>query len=52
MNYDNRVLGRAGARDLTTKETKAVSGALPTDTVCTFDEKSGFLDGDASIGEC
>lgn len=52
MSQDNRVLGRVGARELTVKETNAVSGALPTDTVCTFDEKSGFADGDASIGEC
>ena len=52
MDQDNRVLGRIRARELTTMETKAVSGALPTDTVCTFDAKTGSADGDAFIGEC
>lgn len=50
MNQDNRVLGRMRARELTAGETKAVSGALATQTVCTFDGRTA--DGDASIGEC
>lgn len=50
MNQDNRVLGRIRARELTTKEIKAVSGGFQTQTVCTFD--GGTADGDASIGEC
>jgi hypothetical protein len=49
MEQDNRVLGRIWARELTPRETKAVTGALGTQTTCTFDE-GGFRDGDT--GEC
>lgn len=49
MNQDNRVLAHIRARELTTRETKAVSGGITTQTLCTADE-GGFRDGDA--GEC
>ena len=45
---NNRVLGRTGARELTAKEIKAVSGAIGTQTLCSF--YNGTLDGD--LGEC
>lgn len=48
MEQDNRVLARSGARELTTDEMKAVSGAIGTQTLCTF--FNGSLDGD--LGEC
>ena len=46
----NRVLGRQGARDLTPVETNHVTGALGTETICTFGEKGA--DGDVFLGEC
>ncbi|HKD15805.1 MAG TPA: hypothetical protein VKE71_14825 [Candidatus Angelobacter sp.] len=50
---DNRVLSRRGARLLTSEETKRASGSgLPTDTPCTFDPRSGAVDGDVRLGEC
>lgn len=48
MNQDNRVLGRVGARELTPREVDHVTGAIHTETVCTF--FNGVLDGDR--GEC
>ncbi len=51
MNQDNRVLGRKGARELTPREIEHVTGAIQTETVCTFDE-TGFRDGDVFLGEC
>jgi hypothetical protein len=51
MNKDNRVLGRKGARELSSEETGYVFGAIRTQTLCTADGPTGF-DGDASIGEC
>jgi len=50
---DNRVLGRRGARELTTEEAERASASgLPTDTVCTFDPRSNAVDGDVRLGEC
>ena len=50
---DNRVLGRKGARLLSNEEAKRASASgLPTDTVCTFDFRSGAVDGDVRLGEC
>lgn len=49
MNKDNRVLARTQARELTTKEVAAVSGAVKTATLCTF-SAAGGIDGD--VGEC
>lgn len=51
MNQDNRVLNRVGARELTKQEIANVTGALPTDTVCTFSGTSAN-DGDVRLGEC
>lgn len=50
MNHDNRVLGRKGARELTPRETEHISGAVQTETVCTFGPYG--LDGDVRLGEC
>lgn len=50
MKQENRVLGRTGARELTPEETKAIGGALGTDTVCTFGPNG--RDGDTFLGEC
>jgi len=50
---DNRVLGRRGARVLTNEEAERASASgLPTDTVCTYDPRSGAVDGDVRLGEC
>lgn len=35
MNAENRVLGRQGARELTTAETEMISGGFITLSVCT-----------------
>lgn len=48
MNQDNRVLSRKGARELTAREIDHVTGAVHTETVCSFYD--GKLDGD--ISEC
>lgn len=51
-NQQDRVLGRRGARIVTTEEAKSVKGgAGHTATVCTFDPKIG-PDGDVTLGEC
>lgn len=55
MNYDNRVLTRRGARELTQDEVESVQGALKvqhTLTPCFIDKKQQLLNGDQSIGEC
>ena len=50
---DNRVLGRKGARVLTNEEAERASASgLPTDTVCTYDPRTGAIDGDVRLGEC
>lgn len=51
MNQDNRVLGRARARELTLEETKHIASALGTETLCTFNSSTG-RDGDTFLGEC
>ena len=51
-NEDERVLGRAGARELTPQETDHVTGGVHTETVCTFDYQTHSLDGDVKLGEC
>lgn len=54
MNQENRVLGRAGARELTQEEVMAVTGAfqIHTLTPCIVDRNGNLLNGDQSIGEC
>lgn len=53
MNDSNRVLTRAGARELTGEEVELIGGGLHTETVCTIPTAScANKDGDASIGEC
>jgi len=53
MNKDNRVLGRIGARDLSTEEIDTVTGGTRnTLTPCIADNKGNFLNGDTAIGEC
>jgi hypothetical protein len=51
MKQENRVLGRIGARELTPREIEHVTGAVRTETVCTFSAKYG-KDGDVFFGEC
>lgn len=50
---EDRVLGRRGARIVTTEEAMSVKGSGPagTATVCTFNPKIG-PDGDVALGEC
>lgn len=50
---DTRVLGRRGARVVTTEETNVVQGGNgpQTETVCTFKPCCG-ADGDTFLGEC
>lgn len=50
---DNRVLGRRGARIVTTEEAMQVTGngGPRTETVCTFRPGVG-ADGDTFLGEC
>ena len=36
MNHDNRVYGRAGARELTPEELQNVVGAFGTELPCSF----------------
>ena len=43
---ENRVLGRAGARDLTEEELQQISGGVHTNN-CSFNPITGTLDGDA-----
>jgi len=50
MTNDNRLLARRGARELIPSEVDHVTGGIQTLTVCTFDERTGQIDGDA--GEC
>lgn len=54
MNQENRVLGRAGARELSQEEVMAVTGAfrIHTLTPCIVDRNGNLLNGDQSIGEC
>jgi hypothetical protein len=52
MNQDNRVLGRMGARELTSREIDHVTGGVLTETVCTFNYKTHTADGDVFLGEC
>lgn len=54
MNQDNRVLGRIGARDLSTEEVNLVAGGFRSKTVtpCIVDRRGNFLNGDTAIGEC
>lgn len=50
---NNRVLARAGARELTAEEVEHVNGGLHTETLCTVPTTTcPNKDGDASIGEC
>jgi hypothetical protein len=51
-NQDTRVLGRVGARELTSQELDHVTGGIHTLTVCTFNEATRKADGDVSLGEC
>jgi hypothetical protein len=48
---ENRVLGRMGARELTSGEIEHVTGAIRTETVCTISERA-VRDGDVFLGEC
>jgi hypothetical protein len=51
---DNRVLGRRGARVVTTEEAGNITGGgggPQTETVCTFRPGVG-ADGDTFLGEC
>jgi hypothetical protein len=55
-NNVNRVLGRVGARELSTAEVELVTGGKKppeqrTMTVCTI-TVGGTLDGDVTMGEC
>jgi len=54
MKQENRVLGRAGARELTQEEVMAVTGAFRVHTLtpCIVDRNGNLLNGDQSIGEC
>jgi hypothetical protein len=54
MNQDNRVLSRAGARDLTEQEVMAVAGTFRAHTLspCVIDRNGNLLNGDTQIGEC
>jgi len=54
MKQENRVLGRAGARELTQEEVIAVTGAFRVHTLtpCIVDRNGNLLNGDQSIGEC
>lgn len=54
MNQDNRVLGRIGARDLTTEEVNAVAGGFTQHTLtpCIADRQGNYVNGDTAIGEC
>ena len=45
MNQENRVLSRRNARELTVDEIGHVSGAVYTEAPCSFDPKTGQLDG-------
>lgn len=45
MNQDNRVLSRKNARELTIDETGQVCGAIFTGAPCSFDPRTGKLDG-------
>lgn len=48
---DNRVLGRRGARIVDATEAKIVNGGVSTETLCSFNPKTG-IDGDLRTGEC
>lgn len=50
MHYDNRVLSRKGARELTAQETEHICGAVKTETKCSIGPAG--LDGDVRLGEC
>ena len=50
MQKNNRVLGRVGARELTSAEAEAVCGAVRTETKCSVGPNG--LDGDVRLGEC
>jgi len=54
MNTNERVLGRAGARELSEEEVMAVTGAFRVHTLtpCVADRKGNVFAGDQSIGEC
>lgn len=56
MNYENRVLNRKGARQLTQEEINRVYSAMivHTETVCTlqFNAASGSVFADGDPGEC
>ena len=54
MKQENRVLGRAGARELTQEEVMAVTGAFRVHTLtpCIVDRNGNLMNGDQSIGEC
>lgn len=45
-NPDNRVLGRARAREITKQELESIHGGFNT-FVCTFNINTGAKDGDA-----
>ncbi len=50
---DNRVLGRRGARDITTQEMEYVSGALAASTlVCTAISATGTITGPGDGDGC
>jgi hypothetical protein len=52
MKQENRVLGRVGARELTSREIEHVTGSfkVSTETVCSIGPQG--LDGDVRLGEC
>jgi hypothetical protein len=52
MNFENRVLNRRGARQLTREEINIVLGAggIHTATLCSFNPMTKMVDGDP--GEC
>lgn len=54
MKQDNRVLGRTGARDLTTKEVEGVTAGviIHTNTACFVDSRGQAVSLDSSPYEC
>lgn len=51
FNREERVLGRRGARELTTEEASKINGGLGTFTVCSAPNPI-FPHGDGDKGEC
>lgn len=49
-NLDQRVLGRVGARELTSREIHLVTGGFLTNTIQTFNPITKMSDGDHTFG--